>query len=182
MDGCTKPTVPYVLGFCLFRGARLSLFTFAGVAEILFRFVVPGTPAYKEMVALRMKVLLNPIGVPRSYINPKQEANDTLIGAYDAGILIGCCILTKVDAGVIQLRQMAVETAFQGRGIGGALLSFAEEVAKDKGCQTLLMHARDPAIPFYEKCGYQVCSEQFFEVGLGHHKMKKTLLPGSNQN
>jgi predicted GNAT family N-acyltransferase len=35
------------------------------------------------------------------------------------------------------------------------------------------MHARDTVLSFYEKCGYQISGEQFFEVGIAHHKMQK---------
>lgn len=170
------------VGLLFFRGPKRSLFTFAAVKKIAFHFIGPGTPAYEDMVVLRMNVLLKPIGVPRSYIDPLREADDVLIGAYENGQLIGCCILTRINAQVVQLRQMAVDAAFQGKGVGAAIVSFAEEVAKEKGCQTLLMHARDTVIPFYEKCGYQICSEQFFEVGIGHHKMQKQLTSGSRQN
>jgi predicted GNAT family N-acyltransferase len=38
-----------------------------------------------------------------------------------------------------------------------------------------MMHARDPVIDFYKKCGYLIAGEQFFEVGMGHHKMQKQL-------
>jgi len=39
----------------------------------------------------------------------------------------------------------------------------------------LMMHARDPVLNFYKKCGYEIYGEQFFEVGIGHHKMQKVL-------
>lgn len=127
------------------------------------------------MIELRLNVLLNPIGVPRSYINPQKEASDTLIGAFENDALIGCCILTKIDNTTIQLRQMAVDTSLQKKGVGVAILSFAENFAKGQRYKTLMMHARDTVLDFYTKCGYHVGGEQFFEVGIGHHKMDKAL-------
>ncbi len=35
-----------------------------------------GTRDYDNMIALRMKVLLGPIGIPRSYIDPEKEKHD----------------------------------------------------------------------------------------------------------
>jgi predicted GNAT family N-acyltransferase len=145
------------------------------VKNLQFHFINTGTAAYKEMIALRMQVLLGPIGIPRSYIDAQKEAQDLLIGGYADELLVGCCILTKVDKSVVQLRQMAVHTAHQQQGIGAALLSFAEVVASEKGYTTLIMHARDTVLSFYEKCGYTTCSDQFFEVGIPHHKMQKKL-------
>ena len=127
------------------------------------------------MVDLRMKVLLDPIGIPRSYIDPEKERMDILIGAFEKDQLIGCCILTHVDEDTLQLRQMAVDHAIQKKGIGAAIVTYAEDVAKTKGYTTLMMHARDNVLGFYKRCGYQVDGQQFFEVGIGHHKMKKQL-------
>lgn len=139
------------------------------------RIIQTGTSEYKDMIDLRMEVLLDPIGIPRSYIDPKKEEKDLLLGAFENEKLIGCCILTHRDADIVQLRQMAVDHSQQKKGIGAALVKFAEEVAKERGYRTLMMHARDTVIRFYERCGYQTDGEQFFEVGIGHHKMKKHL-------
>lgn len=140
-----------------------------------FQIIQTGTPAYEAMIALRMAVLLNPIGIPRSYINPEKEALDTMIGAYKGASLLGCCILTGVDTASVQLRQMAVDASQQQAGVGRSLLSFAEGVAKEQGYSTLKLHARDTVIPFYQKCGYVPVGEPFFEVGIAHQVMQKSL-------
>ena len=133
------------------------------------------SPEYEAMIDLRMKVLLDPIGIPRSYVNTEKEANDILIGAFNQDKLIGCCILTQIDDRTLQLRQMAVDTALQKKGVGAAIVASAEEIAKEKAYKTLMMHARDNVIPFYQKCGYAVSGEPFVEVGIGHHRMEKQL-------
>lgn len=160
------------LGFCFFQGPPAN---FATVANLHFQFISVDTTAYDQMTALRIRVLLDPIGVPRSYINPEKEASDLLLGAFQDDRLVGCCILTRLSDTTVQLRQMAVDTAFQKQGTGALLLSFAETVAKERGYEELWLHARDSVLPFYEKCGYAVCGEQFFEVGIGHHRMNKAL-------
>ena len=132
-----------------------------------------GTAEYEDMIALRLKVLLNPIGIPRSYIDPQKEAADVLIGAFNEAGLVGCCILTRVDETTLQLRQMAVNNEAQGTGIGRAIVRFAEGIAREKGYRVLMMHARDGVLDFYKKCGYTISGQSFFEVGIGHHKMEK---------
>jgi predicted GNAT family N-acyltransferase len=141
------------------------------------RLIHTNNKEYSDMANLRMKVLLEPVGIPRSYINPEKEKNDTLIGAFENEQLIGCCILTHVDDATLQLRQMAVENSLQKKGIGASIVFFAENLAKEKGYGVLMMHARDSVLGFYKKCGYHVNGEQFFEVGIGHHKMEKQLNP-----
>jgi GNAT superfamily N-acetyltransferase len=134
-----------------------------------------GTPEYDSMVDLRMRVLLEPIGVPRSYIDPLRESGDTLIGAFDGQKILGCCILSKIDEERLQLRQMAVESIAQGKGIGAAIVRFAENEARLRNYRFLVMHARDVVIDFYTKCGYYIAGGQFFEVGIPHHKMERVL-------
>lgn len=129
------------------------------------------------MIDLRLRVLLDPIGIPRTYINPQKEAADLLLGAYREDELVGCCILTRLSEAAVQLRQMAVDAPRQRSGTGMALLTFAEAAAREKGYREVVLHARDAVLSFYEKCGYHICSEQFFEVGVPHHKMKKAILP-----
>ena len=131
--------------------------------------------AYKQMQALRWRVLLEPIGVPRSYIDPEREKNDLLVAAFEKEEMIGCCILSNVDNNTIQLRQMAVDNDKQQSGVGRAIVSFAEELVREKGYSILMMHARDVVIPFYEKCGYCIAGDGFTEVGIPHHRMVKVL-------
>ncbi|HWJ90448.1 MAG TPA: GNAT family N-acetyltransferase [Flavisolibacter sp.] len=139
------------------------------------RLIEHGSAEYAQMLNLRVHALLEPIGVPPSYIEPEKEKSDFLIGYFERSEMIGCCILTPRDSGTVQLRQMAVRKDHQGQHIGKAVITFAEEVARTNGFRTVMMHARDPVIEFYKKCGYQIAGPQFFEVGIGHHKMQKAL-------
>lgn len=130
---------------------------------------------YEQMIKLRNDVLLQPSGIPSSYIQPQIENNDIHIGAFENDRLIGCCVLTNRAAGRIQLRQMAVSSDVQGKGIGAAIVAFAEKIAGEKGFKTLFMHARNPVIPFYQKSGYHIVGDEFLEVGIAHHVMEKAL-------
>lgn len=134
------------------------------------------SPEYKEMAQLRLEVLLRPIGVSASYINPQKERSDLLVAAFEGQCMIGCCVLTPLDQKLVQLRQMAVRTDVQGKGAGAAIVAFAEKAARERGFTRLMMHARDIVIPFYQKCGYAVAGEQFTEVGIAHHRMEKALV------
>ncbi len=130
---------------------------------------------YRQMVALRTRVLLLPSGIPASYIVPEAEATDIHIGAFEEGVLLGCCVLTRRGAGQVQLRQMAVDGQLQGKGIGAAIIAYAEQKARDEGFQLLYLHARKPVVLFYEKGGYTIVGPEFLEAGLQHYRMEKTL-------
>lgn len=134
-----------------------------------------GSDAYRQMIQLRNEVLLQPIGIDAAYIKPELEKKDLLLGAFEESHLIGCCVLTPKDNHTVQLRQMAVQKSMQGKGVGVAILSYAEATAKSVGFQTLVLHARSNVVSFYQKSGYVVTGHPFEEVGIEHYKMEKTL-------
>ena len=134
-----------------------------------------GTPEYDQMVKLRDEILRRPLGLIYTPEDLEPDKKDILIGAFDDGRMLGCCILRAEGKGTIRLRQMAVKNNQQGKGIGQQIMRFAETVARDKGYKVLSMHARDTAIGFYEKQGYKVVGSGFLEVTIPHHKMEKLL-------
>lgn len=134
-----------------------------------------GSKEYKQMVEMRNQILRKPLGLSFDPAELEREKEDILIGAYEDDEMLGCCLLTVVDAQTVRLRQMAVKTGLQGKGIGRVLMQFAENLARDRGHTKLVMHARDTAIGFYEKLGYKVTGKQFEEVSLPHHMMEKDL-------
>ena len=134
-----------------------------------------GTKEYLQMVNLRMEILRKPLGLRFEKEELDREKDDILMGAFDDDRLLGCCLLTKEDNHTVRLRQMAVPNSMQGKGIGKALMIFAENVARDMGYKTINMHARKTAVGFYEKLGYRINSSEFQEVTIPHYIMDKPL-------
>lgn len=144
-----------------------------------FRIIEHGSCDYHDMVALRDEVLRKPLGLTFSTEYLQKELNDILIGGFrkneEKSFLAGCCILTPIDENTVQLRQMAVSPALQGKGIGRDIIGFAESFAISNGFGVLTMHARKEATGFYKKLGYEICGEEFTEVGIAHYEMRKNL-------
>lgn len=134
-----------------------------------------GSTEYSQMVRLRDDILRKPLGLSFSQTELEREKEEILIGAFEEDKLLGCCMLVKEEPGVVRLRQMAVSNNLQGKGIGRALMNFAENIARDRGFKKLTMHARKTAIGFYERLGYEVCGDEFQEVTIPHYVMEKKL-------
>lgn len=137
--------------------------------------IIHGSNEYRKMIGLRDTILRKPLGLALTPEDIAKEKDDIFIGAFDGTEIAGCCILTPGDKNCIHLRQMAVAKERRGKGTGKSLLTFAEDLAVDKGYRTITMHARDTATCFYEKCGYSVVGEGFTEVTIPHHSMEKIL-------
>ena len=134
-----------------------------------------GTKEYQQMVKLRDDVLRKPLGLNFSQEELENEKANILIGAFEDGNILGCCMLVEEEPRIVKLRQMAVLNYVQGKGIGRALMQFAENLARDHGYKILTMHARKNAVGFYEKMGYKVKGDEFLEVSIPHYEMQKEL-------
>ena len=134
-----------------------------------------GSREYRQMVQLRNDILRKPLGLAFLPEELASEKEDILIGAFEDEKMLGCCMLIKVDPVTVRLRQMAVLNNLQGKGIGKALMQFAENIARDRGFRSIMMHARKTATGFYEKLGYEVTGTEFEEVTLPHVVMNKRL-------
>jgi predicted N-acetyltransferase YhbS len=134
-----------------------------------------GSPEYEKMLRLRYDLLRKPLGLSFDPKELEKEKEDVLIGAFEDDRLLGCCLLTRIDPKTIRLRQMAVPNNLQGKGIGRALMIFAENIARDMGYYTVMMHARVTATGFYEKLGYVKRDGQFIEITIPHVVMEKKL-------
>ncbi len=134
-----------------------------------------GTREYQQMVQIRMDILRKPLGLSFTPEELEKEKEEVLIGAFEDDRILGCCMLIKQADNTVRLRQMAVMNTVQGKGIGRALMNFAENLARDMGYRKLLMHARKTASGFYEKQGYRVAGEEFTEVTIPHYVMEKDL-------
>jgi predicted GNAT family N-acyltransferase len=128
------------------------------------------------MVQLRNDILRKPLGLAFIAEELEKEKEDILIGAFEEDKMLGCCMLINTEPGTVRLRQMAVINTLQGKGIGKALMQFAENIARDRGYRKITMHARKTATGFYEKLGYSTNGEEFLEVTLPHVVMEKQLL------
>jgi len=120
-----------------------------------------GSKEYQQMIKLREDILRKPLGLSFDEKELEEEKDNMLIGAFEDEDMLGCCMLVEEKPGTVRLRQMAVLNNLQGKGIGRALMTFAENLARDHGYKVLSMHARKNAIGFYEKMGYKVAGDEY---------------------
>ena len=134
-----------------------------------------GTAEYDQMVKLLDEILRKPLGLSFTNDELEKEKNNLHIVAYEDERMLGCCMLIEEDPQTVRLRQMAVMNDLQGKGIGKALMQFAENLARDRGYRRITMHARKDASGFYEKMGYRRLGIEFQEITIPHYVMEKEL-------
>lgn len=130
-----------------------------------------------ELRALLFAELYRDFGVAEESDWMQASPGDTVAVTLDAdGELLGAArLLGATGEAERQARQVAVASSAQGRGVGAALMAAVERRAADEGANAVWLHARDTAIAFYERHGYECVSETFVSelTGIPHRTMRK---------
>lgn len=72
---------------------------------------------------------------------------------------VGACVLFPLEAGAVEIKNVAVQPASQGRGIGTALLNHAIRVAERQGFKTLGIGTTNSSVGQllrYQKLGFEI--------------------------
>lgn len=136
-----------------------------------------GSSRYKELLDLRYKILLQPLGLKFLDSYREEEASFLHVGCIENSTdeLIGGLILVPVNNEEIRVMQVAIDTIHQGEGIGKKLVEHAENIAREIGYEKLVMHAMLSVVGFYEKLGFKQDSDLFEEKGISFVRMVKDL-------
>jgi len=143
-----------------------------------FREILIGTAEYQAALRLREAVLRRPLGLPFSEEDLADESRCLHLGGFDEGRLVAILLLKPMPQQTMKMRQVAVHPDLQGRGIGAALVAFAEASATARGYKTMIAHARATAVEFYRGIGYSTSGEPFIETTIPHLLVSKELPPG----
>ena len=135
------------------------------------------TPAIiEQIIDLRDEVLRKPWNQTRQSVTDDLE--EIAINAYiekDSEI-IACGRLQNNGNGIGQIRYMAVNKAFQGKGLGKLIVVKLEDEAKRMQLKTIELQARENALDFYKSQGY-IVKETSFKLWdiIQHYLMSKHL-------
>ncbi len=99
----------------------------------------------------------------------------THFGYYNEGKLIGIISVFKNSnenfntEKQFQIRGMAVLENHQKKGIGAVLVLHTENHLKAEGERLIWFNARESAVGFYKKLGYEIKGTEFEITGVGTH-------------
>jgi len=136
-----------------------------------------GSARYDELVELRYKVLLEPLGLKflDSYRN--KEIGYLHIGCVESldDKLVGGMMLIPLNDKEIRMMQVAVDGKYQREGVGHQMVAYAEKRAKAAGYSRLIMHSMLSVVHFYETLGFEAEGDVFEENGITFVKMVKNI-------
>lgn len=146
------------------------------IEDVLVREFLYASDDYTLELKLRDEVLRKPLGMNLFNDNLDPDKYDIHIGAFVGSELVGVLLLTKLDANLVKMRQVAVAEKYQSRQIGSKMVRFAERKAADAGFTSMVLHARKTAVRFYEVLGYTRVGAEFLEIGIPHFEMYKSIV------
>ena len=120
-----------------------------------------GSSRYDELVELRYKILLEPLGLKFLDHHRAKEANYLHIGCIE-------CLDDKLVGGLIL-------APVNDEEIRRDLVKYAEKRAREAGYGKIVMHAMLSVVHFYEKMNYKQEGDIFEENGITFAKMVKEL-------
>lgn len=136
----------------------------------------PGSGSdWEKYFDLRWRVLRAPWDQPRGSERDEREAESIHVMICDSSripLAIGRAHFNSETEA--QVRYMAVDPAFTGRGLGGRVLAELEQRTRDRGATRVVLNARRPAVEFYRKHGYVILGPGETLFGsVEHSRMEK---------
>ena len=126
---------------------------------------------------LRYQILRAPWGQPEGSEQTADEAQQLHFAFFnEQNNVMGVGRLDQINAQTAQIRFMAVDAPQQSMGIGKSLIHYMETEAKQKGIQQIILHAREVALPFYQKLGYQLDGPSHLLFGEIQHFLMHKLI------
>ena len=84
-----------------------------------------------------------------------------------------------VNDDVAKIGRVAVERPWRGRGIASGMLAESLALARERGCREARLASQLAATGLYERAGFTVASDEFYEAGIAHVWMRLSLAPGA---
>jgi len=127
---------------------------------------------WNQMMDLRFEVLRKPWGEPKG----SEQADDDEKSIHGIIVnhenqVIGTCRCHLNSENEAQFRFMAIDAKFQGKGLGKLLVQYMENLIKETypGVNKIILHSREPAVPFYLAMNYKIVSTSYLLFGVIQH-------------
>ncbi|MCH2231422.1 MAG: GNAT family N-acetyltransferase [Crocinitomicaceae bacterium] len=135
----------------------------------------PVTPKeWENYYDMRYNVLRKPLNQPLGSERNDGDLSGRHFALYDNQILRAIARLDSAGEGISQVRFVAVHPDSQGKGYGRLIMEAVEGSSIKSGNRKMILHARDYALDFYVRLGYNKIEKSYklYDV-LQHYLMEK---------
>ncbi len=138
--------------------------------------IAKGDSTIASIIDLRYKILREPWNKPKETVTDELELFSVNAFIEQNHKIIACGRLQNNGNGIGQVRYMAVDKEFQGKGFGKLILEKLEIEARHLKMNKIELQARENALNFYQKNGYSLLEKSFvlWDI-IPHYLMVKTI-------
>lgn len=129
---------------------------------------------YKHCLHIRTDVFVHEQGVDAALEQDEYDQLATHIVLYLDGEAVGTGRIRLLDTKA-KIERVSILKSARNKGLGKRLIQQMESKASDLGASKLSLHSQEHALPFYLNLGYSLVSERFFDAGIPHFAMEKTI-------
>jgi len=128
------------------------------------------------IVDLRYAVLRKPWNKSKNSVTDDLEENSINAFILFNEKVIACGRLQNNENGVGQIRFMAIDSDYQGQGLGKLIIIKLENEAKQIGIKVIELQSRENAVEFYKASGYTIKEKSFILWDIiQHYLMTKSI-------
>ena len=130
-------------------------------------------PEFDDVKAVRKAVFTGEQGIAVSDdLDAFDEKDETVYAlVYENGKAVSCGRLIRMPYGY-KIGRIATLKDYRGKGLGSALVNALCEKAESLGADKIYLEAQLHAIPFYERLGFKICSDDIIiDRNIEHKKM-----------
>ncbi len=125
-----------------------------------------------EVLPLRQEVLWP--SQPLEFSRVPDDERGLHFGIRIQGELV-CVASVFIQESTARLRKFATKVAYQGQGVGSAMLRFLIEHLGQQGVEEFWFDARVTAVSFYQKFGFAIEGPLFYKHEAPYYKMTQRL-------
>lgn len=146
--------------------------------------VMFASPAYDQLVNMRLETLYKPLDAEINIEDFALEYKDVHLAVYDDQLQMIGGVVAKVTEEedefmnkrkICLLKQVVVKGHLQGLGLGREMLACLEKMLIDKGYKEIRLFSHLGAMDFYTHLGFGKHGKPFKGNGIKQHVMKKKI-------
>lgn len=127
-----------------------------------------------DAMMIRQAVFIDEQGFKEEWDDADKRALHIVM--YDADEPIATCRIIPTDKeDTAILGRLAVMKKHRAGGVGSHLISLVCDLLITRGVRTIILHAQERALPFYEKNGFVTFGERDYDEDCPHRWMKRNI-------
>lgn len=124
---------------------------------------------------LRMNVFVIEQGIPlEDEFEDHEDKNHSYVVLFDGDTPVSTGRYLK-EGNVLRPQRVCTHIDYRGQKHGEKIIAALEELGKENGCTSSLIHGDLEAINFYHRLGYETVSDVYYEDGRGCVNLEKAL-------